>query len=109
MVPLDGCKITLAFRIIRHDRVIGDAYAKMGRNCDDWTSRLAVLAAIEKYSYAKSIDSEVADDANRRIGQYSGSIPTQQDAFMRGLKEGQAVSVGCGIGETVTLRFIKGN
>lgn len=85
--------------------LIGDAYAKMGRNCDDWESRLAVIAAIEKYAYARSIDSEVADDANKRIGQYSDALPARQDGFMRGLKEGQSVSVGCGIGETVKLRF----
>ncbi|MCB0588569.1 MAG: hypothetical protein KDD06_24970 [Phaeodactylibacter sp.] len=85
--------------------LIGDAYAKMGRACDDWTSRLAVLAAIEKYAYARSIDPEAADDANKRIGQYSDAIPARQDGFMRGLKEGQSVSVGCGIGETVKLRF----
>ncbi|MCO6475758.1 MAG: hypothetical protein J5I94_04015 [Phaeodactylibacter sp.] len=85
--------------------LIGDAYAKMGRNCDDWESRLAVLAAIEKYAYARSIDPEVADDANKRIGQYSDAMPARQDGFMRGLKEGQSVSVGCGIGETVKLRF----
>ena len=85
--------------------LIGDAYAKMGRGCDDWNSRLAVLAAIEKYSYARSIDGEVADDANKRIGQYSDAMPARQDGFMRGLKEGQSVSVGCGIGETVKLRF----
>lgn len=85
--------------------LIGDAYAKMGRNCDDWESRLAVLAAIEKYAYARSIDPEVADDANKRIGQYSDAMPARQDGFMRGLKEGQSVPVGCGIGETVKLRF----
>lgn len=85
--------------------LIGDAYAKMGRGCDDWNSRLAVLAAIEKYSYARSIDGEVADDANKRIGQYSDAMPARQDGFMRGLKEGQSVPVGCGIGETVKLRF----
>ena len=85
--------------------LIGDAYAKMGRGCDDWNSRLAVIAAIEKYSYAKSIDGDVADDANKRIGQYSDALPARQDGFMRGLKEGQSVPVGCGIGETVRLRF----
>ena len=77
----------------------------MGRGCDDWNSRLAVIAAIEKYGYAKSIDGEVADDANKRIGQYSDALPARQDGFMRGLKEGQSVPVGCGIGETVKLRF----
>ena len=85
--------------------IIGDSYAKMGRNCDDWTSRLAILAAMEKYRYAKSIDPSVAGDADKRLNQYYSAMPEQQEGFMRGVKEGQKVKVGCGIGETVTVRF----
>lgn len=88
--------------------IIGDAYAKLGRDCgDDWTTRLAVLAAMDKYSYAKAIDSdpEVVGDANRRLGQYRDAMPDRQEGFMRGIKEGQSLTVGCGIGETVKVRF----
>ncbi|PPK84714.1 hypothetical protein CLV84_3876 [Neolewinella xylanilytica] len=86
--------------------LIGDLYARMSSGCGDaWDQRLAVLAAIDKYSYAKSVDSEVAGDANRRIANYSSSMPIRADAFSRGLEEGARLKVGCGIGETVTLRF----
>jgi tetratricopeptide (TPR) repeat protein len=85
--------------------LIGDCYAKMGRNCDDWTSRLAILAAMEKYRYAKSVDGEVAEDADKRLSQYYGAMPEKQEGFMRNVSEGQQVKVGCGIGETVTVRF----
>ncbi len=86
--------------------LIGDIYGRMSSNCGDaWDQRLAVLAAIDKYNYAKSIDGEVAGDANRRIGNYRGSMPIRSEAFSRSMKEGDRVSVGCGIGETVTLRF----
>jgi tetratricopeptide (TPR) repeat protein len=86
--------------------LIGDAYAKSSRNCgDDWGSRLAVLAAIDKYSYAKSIDSDVASDASKRISNYAGALPEKQEGFMRGVKEGQKAKVPCWIGETVTVRF----
>ena len=86
--------------------LIGDIYGKLSRNCGDaWQQRLAVLAAIDKYQYARSIDSESASDANRRIANYSGSMPIKADAFSRNLSEGDKVSVGCGIGETVRLRF----
>ena len=86
--------------------LIGDMYGRMSSNCGDaWEQRLAVLAAIDKYNYAKSIDGEVAGDANRRIGNYRESMPIRSEAFSRGLEEGARVSVGCGIGETVTLRF----
>ena len=86
--------------------LIGDLYGRMSSGCGDaWEQRLAVLAAIDKYNYAKSIDSEVASDANRRIGNYRSSMPIKSEAFQRGLDEGARLSVGCGIGETVTLRF----
>lgn len=86
--------------------LIGDIYGKMSRNCGDaWNQRLAVLAAIDKYNYAKSIDPEAADDANSRIGNYRSSMPIKADAFSRGKKEGDKLKVGCGIGETVRLRF----
>lgn len=86
--------------------LIGDLYGRLSSNCGDaWEQRLAVLAAIDKYNYAKSIDGEVASDANRRIGNYRQSMPIKSEAFSRSMKEGDRVSVGCGIGETVTLRF----
>ena len=46
----------------------------MSRSCDDWNQRLAIIAVIDKYSYARSIDPSVADDANRRIGSYTGAL-----------------------------------
>lgn len=86
--------------------LIGDMYGKTSRSCgDDWGNRMAVLAAIEKYAYAKSIDSEVTSEANKRIGSYSGAKPDKQEGFMRGVKAGQKVKVGCWIGETVTVRY----
>lgn len=86
--------------------LIGDMYTKTSRKCgDDWDTRMAVLAALDKYAHAKSIDSEVAADARDRIGKYSGSKPEKQDGFMRGIKAGQSVKVGCWIGETVKVRY----
>lgn len=86
--------------------LIGDAYAKGSRGCgDDWGTRLAILAALEKYSYAKSIDGDVAGDAQKRINSYAGAKPEKQEGFMRGVKAGQSVKVPCWIGETVTVSF----
>jgi hypothetical protein len=87
--------------------LIGDMYAKSSSNCgsDAYTRGLAVLAAIDKWSYAKSIDGEVADEANKKIATYSDHIPPQDDAFMMGKSEGQSEQVGCWIGESVRLRF----
>lgn len=86
--------------------LIGDIYARMGRNCgDSWNQRLAILAAREKYRYARSIDSGSAAEANSRISQYNSSLPTKEEAFSRNLSNGASVSVGCGINETVTLEI----
>lgn len=86
--------------------LLGDIYAKMSTGCkEDWDKRLAILASIEKYRYARSIDDEVADDANKRIGQYSSALPAKEEGFMRKVNEGDKVTCGCGIGETVTIRF----
>lgn len=91
--------------------LIGDMYAKSSRNCgkDGYTRGLAVIAAIDKYRRAKSVDSdpEVAQEANKKIGIYSGSIPLKSDVFMRGKQNGKD-KVGCWIGETVSVRYQEG-
>ncbi len=86
--------------------LIGDMYATTSRNCgDSWMQRLAVLAAIDKYAHARSIDPSVGVQAGQRINRYNNSRPAKEDAFMQGLKAGSSVKVGCWIGETVKLRF----
>lgn len=86
--------------------MIGDIYARLGSSCgDSYQQRLAVLAAIDKYNQAKRVDSDVSGDANRRIANYRASMPIKSEAFQRGDNEGDRIKVGCGIGETVTLRF----
>lgn len=88
--------------------LIGDMYSKSAKSCGDaWNQRLAILAALDKYYHAKSIDSSVAPQANKRINSFSKSKPSQEDGFMRGFKEGQVVNTGCWIGEKVKLRFSK--
>lgn len=89
--------------------LIGDMYANSSRNCgndkDGWGQSLAVLAALEKYRYARSVDAEVAGDANRKISLYNDSKPTSENGFLRNLSEGQKVKVPCWIGESVTLEY----
>lgn len=86
--------------------LIGDMYGKTARSCgDSWNQRLAILAAMDKYSQAKSIDGSLAGEANDRLSNYYGSLPAKSEGFMRGVSEGQSASVGCWIGETVRLRF----
>jgi hypothetical protein len=85
--------------------LIGDMYAKTARSCgDSFNQRLCILAAMDKYSYAKSIDPSVAGEANDKLSHFSGSLPDKQEAFMRTYTEGQSLNCGCWIGETVKLR-----
>jgi hypothetical protein len=86
--------------------LIGDMYASTSRTCgsDAYTRGLAVLAAIDKYAYARSIDSEVAGEAGKKISLYSASVPPKDDVFMRGMNN-QRVTVPCWIGEAVTLKY----
>ncbi len=86
--------------------LIGDMYASTARNCGDaWTQRLAILAAVDKYAYGRSIDPEVSDEANKKISRYSQMRPDKSEGFMRKIKEGTKLKVGCWIGETVTVRY----
>ena len=86
--------------------LIGDLYATSARNCgDSWNQRLAILAAIDKYNYAKSIDSEVANEAREKVSKYAGSMPSQEEGFMRKMKAGSNAKAGCWIGESVKVRF----
>jgi len=87
--------------------LIGDMYAKSSNSCgDDAYSRgLVVLAAIDKWRAAKANDPSVAEDAQSKINKYSGYIPPSEDIFMRNdVKEGDRVSTGCWVSESVTVR-----
>lgn len=85
---------------------IGDMYGSSARSCgDDWAQRLAIIAAMEKYEYAKSVDPAAAEEAQSRLNKYYGSLPEKQEGFMRKVTPGQSVKVPCWIGETVKVRF----
>lgn len=86
--------------------LIGDIYADAAKACggDAWGQRIVILAALDKYLYARSIDEAVATEANRKIGIYNANRPSKDDAFMRGHKEGDVLSTGCWIGEQTKLR-----
>jgi len=79
--------------------LIGDLYAISARNCgDSWNQRLAIIAAMDKYNYAKSVDPSLADEANKKVGKYRASLPDSNEGFMRGVKAGDSQKVGCWIG-----------
>lgn len=92
--------------------LIGDLYGKASRTCgkDGYSRGIVVIAAIDKYRRAKSVDSdpEVAKEANKKIGIYNGSLPLKSDVFMRSMQGGKKAKTGCWVGETVTVRFQEG-
>ena len=84
---------------------IGDLYAASSASCstDPFEQRLVIIAALNKYSQAKS-DPEVAGEAQKRINKFSGSLPTKEMLFERGIKAGESRSTGCWFGESVSVR-----
>ncbi|MCB0687044.1 MAG: hypothetical protein KDC53_10975 [Saprospiraceae bacterium] len=86
--------------------LIGDIYAQAAKSCggDAWGQRIVILAALDKYIYARSIDDTVSEEADRKIGIYNSNRPSKDDAFMRGHKEGDVLNTGCWIGEQTKLR-----
>ena len=88
--------------------LLGDMYSTTARNCGDpWNQSLAVLAALEKWRYAKSqeLDSATAEQVNRKLSTYQKSKPAKEEGFMKGIKPGTKQKVGCWIGETVTVSY----
>ena len=86
--------------------LIGDMYATGARDCgDSWNQRLAILAAVDKYGYAASIDPDAAEEGREKVSRYRSSFPLQDEGFMRGVKAGTTETVGCWIGEQVKVRY----
>ncbi len=88
--------------------LLGDLYAKSARSCGSnaFEQRMVILAAMDKWYKAKSVDSdpEVQADANKKISTYSGQYPDKEMLHMNGKKEGDYHNVGCWIGESVKVR-----
>ncbi len=87
--------------------LIGRLYASSGPLCGPgrgWDSQVVTWPAIDKWSQAKRMDSSVAAEANKFISRYKQYMPSVEDVFQRGLKEGDTFKVGCWIQETTTIR-----
>ncbi len=87
--------------------VLASIYADAAGTCgENAIEKNAVYwAAIDKLNYAKSIDVECANKANKYIAAYKGAVPQKSTAFALGYKEGDRYTIGCWINETVVLKF----
>ncbi|MBN2667921.1 MAG: hypothetical protein JXR60_01725 [Bacteroidales bacterium] len=87
--------------------LIGKLYASSSASCgDDKFHQSAVFwAAVDKFNYAKSIDGNVAAEANKLIAQYKAYFPGKEDAFAYNITEGSDIKIECWINETTKARF----
>jgi hypothetical protein len=87
--------------------LIGDLYAENPDTCDS-ASKLTphLWAAVDKYNYAKSIDSTIMAEANRKISFCSKRFPQAEMPEIE-LKEGDPFHLNCWINERTTVRFRK--
>jgi tetratricopeptide (TPR) repeat protein len=90
--------------------LIGDAYAASATSCGSGElGRGGVyLVAVDKYARAKSVDPSAAEAAQAKINKYTGYFPGKEDAFFKGINNGDSYRVGCWIGESTTVRTIGG-
>ena len=79
--------------------LIGDIYAASAEECgsNSFESAMLYSAAIDKFIVAKNMDSSVADLANKKIATYSNYLPTNEDAFFNGYKEGDSYKLVVGL------------
>ena len=70
--------------------LIGDLYAQTSRKCgentgdlqnDEFTKRVGYWAAIEKYKYAKHIDSSTSTEVDEKIKTYTNQAPDKTSTF----------------------------
>lgn len=84
---------------------IGDAYFYGSKSVGDSKCAKAggYWASIPKYQKAKSLDPELADKANRKIGSARAQFPDKQECFFEDITDGQSFEVGGWINENVTV------
>ncbi len=87
--------------------LIGQLYAASAQTIFSETAKrgLVFCAAVDKLIKAKSVDPNVAGEANRLINQYSSYYMDTENAFMMGIKAGESVFIPGWIGETTTVRL----
>lgn len=85
--------------------VMGDAFIDSRDNLgSDFDQRAAFWAAADKYAKAKAVDPSVAAEANKKISDYAGQYPHNEEVFFRDMKDGDSYMVkGC-INEYTTVR-----
>ncbi|MBL4657253.1 MAG: hypothetical protein JKX73_04580 [Flavobacteriales bacterium] len=86
---------------------IGNYYAASTLDCGTNEFEVAAVywVAVDKCIRAKSIDGNVAEEANKKIALLSKYFPATKDAFFYGYTEGKPYKVECWINESTTVRL----
>lgn len=87
--------------------LIGRLYASSGPLCGPgrgFDSQIVVWPAIDMWTRARNVDPAAAAEATKFINRYAQYMPSKEDVFQRGLKEGDTFKVGCWIQETTRIR-----
>jgi tetratricopeptide (TPR) repeat protein len=87
--------------------LIGKLYISSAKSIGetDTQQRMVYVLAVDQFAKAKSVDPEIAAEANKEIATYSQYFPGKEDAFFEGLKSGDSYRVGGWINETTTVRL----
>ncbi|MDL2251615.1 tetratricopeptide repeat protein [Odoribacter sp. OttesenSCG-928-J03] len=87
--------------------LIGQAYAAYSKSYgeDEFEHASVFWVAVDKFMQAKQVDPSSASQANELIKSYSLHFPNKEEAFFRGIKEGDTQRVGDWINESTKVRF----
>ena len=85
---------------------IANIYASSVKKCSstDFESASIYWLVVDKFIKAKSVDSSVADKANKAIATYSKFFPNTEQCFFEGIESGQTFLVECWINEKTKVR-----
>lgn len=84
---------------------IANMYANSANDCGNTTfeKRAVYWAAADYARRAASVDPSIASNANQAASSYMGRAPQKSDVFQEGRSAGEAIQIGCWIGETVRI------
>lgn len=90
--------------------LIGQLYAESRELCtsSDATNIPSAVfwVAVDMFYKAKSVDATVAERADKLIGTYSNYFPNKEEAFFKGVNEGDTYQIkDCWINESTRARF----
>ena len=87
--------------------LIANLYAASSKDCgaEKFEQNAVFWAAVDKLNTAKSVDPSVAAEVNKLIASFKKGFPNKEEAFFKGINEGDTYTVKCWINETTKARF----